>query len=225
MSPAAKEDLEWWIHEVSRWNGRSLQATPPELEIEIDASLAGWGAYCQGNLTGRWSEEEQSLHINELELLAALFALRAFLKHVRDVSVLLKSDNVTTVAYINRLGGTRSGVLVHIAKELWLWCLQRGIAIKAQHLPGKDNLNADFMSRHLRDRADWILNPALFNLINQMWGPLEVDLFATRFSAGVQIRKQKLQMLSFRTGGTCGLMLTLRSASLLVFWRRLFAIK
>ena len=71
MSPAAKEDLEWWIHEVSRWNGRSLQATPPELEIETDASMTGWGAYCQGNLTGgRWSEEEQSLHINELELLA-----------------------------------------------------------------------------------------------------------------------------------------------------------
>ena len=57
MSPAAEEDLEWWIHKVSRWNGRSLQATPPELEIETDASLAGWGAYCQGNFTGgRWSE-------------------------------------------------------------------------------------------------------------------------------------------------------------------------
>ena len=183
MSAAAKEDIEWWIHEVSKWNGRSLQATSPELEIETDASLTGWGAYCQGNLTGgRWSEEEQSLHINELKLLAAQFALRAFLKNVRDVSVLLKSDNVTTVAYINHLGGTRSGVLVNISKELWLWCLQRGIALKAQHLPGKENLNADFMSRHLRDRTDWILNPALFNLINQMWGPLQVDLFATRFS-------------------------------------------
>ena len=53
----------------------------------------------------------QSLHINELELLAALFALKAFLKHVRDISVLLKSDNVTTVTYINHLGGTRSRVL------------------------------------------------------------------------------------------------------------------
>ena len=183
MSTAAKEDIEWWIHEVSKWNGRSLQATLPELEIETDASLTGWGAYCQGNLTGgRWSEEEQSLHINELELLAAQFALRAVLKNVRDVSVLLKSDNVTTVAYINHLGGTRSRVLVNISKELWLWCLQRGIALKAQHLPGKENLKADFVSRHLRDRTDWILNPALFNLINQMWGPLQVDLFATRFS-------------------------------------------
>ena len=63
------------------------------------------GAYCQGGLTGgRLSQEERRLHINKLELLAALFALKAFLKHVRNTSVLLKSDNVTTVAYINRLG-------------------------------------------------------------------------------------------------------------------------
>ena len=41
MSPAAREDLEWWLHKVSRWNGRSLQTTPPELEIETDASLTG----------------------------------------------------------------------------------------------------------------------------------------------------------------------------------------
>ena len=40
----------------------------------------------------------------------------------------------------------------------------------------------DFMSCHLRDRTDWILNPSLFSLINQMWGPLQLDLFATRFS-------------------------------------------
>ena len=99
-------------------------------------------------------------------MLAALFALKAILKHVRDV--LLKSDNVTTVAYINRLGGTRSRVLANIAKELWLWCLQKRITLKAQHLPGKENLNADFMSRHLRDRTDWTLNPVLFNLISQM---------------------------------------------------------
>ena len=57
-----------------------------------------------------------------------------------------------------------------------------GQHLKAQHLPGKENLNADFMCRHLRDRTDWILNPTLFDLINQMWGPLQVDIFAMRLS-------------------------------------------
>ena len=100
--PNCQGSPRWWLHKVSMWNGKSLQASPPQLEIETNASLTGWGAYCQGNLIGgRWSEEE----------LAALFALKTYLKHAWYVSVLLISDNVTTVANINHLGGTRSCVL------------------------------------------------------------------------------------------------------------------
>ena len=105
-----------------------------------------WQDGGQGGLTG-WSQEERRLHINELELLPALFALKAFLKHVQYTSVLLKSDNVTTVAYINRLGGRKSHSLVEISKELWAWCLHRGIVLQAQHLLGRLNINADFIYR------------------------------------------------------------------------------
>ena len=36
---------------------------------------------------------------------------------------------------------------------------------------------------HEHSSREWILNLELFNVINQQWGPLEVDLFASRFSA------------------------------------------
>ena len=160
---------EWWLSSVNNWNCRALQAVSPSLELETDASQTEWGAYCQGGLIGsRWSQEERRLHIKEQELLAALFALKAFLKHVRNTSVLLKSDSVTTMAYINRLGGTTSCTLREISKELWAWCLPRGIVLQAQHLPGRLNINADFMSRHLQHRTDWMLNPAIFKIINQL---------------------------------------------------------
>ena len=61
-------------------------------------------------------------------------------------------------------------------------CLERGITLQAQYIPGEINISADFMSHHLRERTDWILNPALFRHINHAWVPLQVDLFATRFS-------------------------------------------
>jgi hypothetical protein len=48
MSREAREDLEWWLHNVSTWNGRSLQALSPEWEIETDASRTGWGAFLPG---------------------------------------------------------------------------------------------------------------------------------------------------------------------------------
>ena len=81
------------------------------------------------------------------------------------------------------MGGTRSPIVVDLTRTVWQWCLERKISLVAQHIPGKVNFRADFLSRHLRDRTDWILNPELFSVINQQWGPIEVDLFASRFSA------------------------------------------
>ena len=72
--------------------------------------------------------------------------------------MLVKSDNTTVVSHINRMGGMKSPLLVCLVKELWQWCLQRTIQLRAEHLPGKENLMADFLSRHLRDRSVWILN-------------------------------------------------------------------
>ena len=36
-------------------------------------------------------------------------------------------DNTSAVAYINYLGGTVSPDLVSLAKDLWMWCLERNI--------------------------------------------------------------------------------------------------
>ena len=165
-------------------NGRQTQDPLPDLEIETDASLQGWGAYCAGECTGGcWSDEEKTYHINALELLGATFGIMAFCKHNRVRSVFLLTDNTTVVAHINRMGGTRSPFLVQFTKNLWQWCLDRGVQLSAQHLPGKKNLRADYLSRYLRDRSDWVLDAELFGMINSRLGPLEVDLFTTRFSA------------------------------------------
>ena len=53
---------------------------------------------------------------------------------------------------------------------------------EADHIPWKENTTADRESRVFLDRWDWKLNPDLFNLIQQMFGPLEIDLFASRIS-------------------------------------------
>ena len=91
-------------------------------------------------------------------------------------------DNVSVMSYVNRMGETKSSILLQLAKNLWQWCIHKGIHLTAQHIPGKLNFTADFMSRHLRDRSDWILDAEIFEMINDRLGPMEVDLFATRFS-------------------------------------------
>lgn len=109
-----------------------------------------------GTLTsGRWSKEEEHLHINELELLAALFSLKAFLKHTRDVSV--TEEWQCNNGFLHKSSWRHK--ITNSSEYSKTLSLQRGITLRAQHLhvPRKENLKADFMSRHLRDRTDWVL--------------------------------------------------------------------
>lgn len=183
LSPLSQEELSWWQEKLAHWNGKPLLHRQKSMIIESDASLQGWGAVCNGTRTGGpWSQLEQQMHINCLELLAATLAVKSFVKDQKGISVLLQLDNQTAVAYINNLGGTVSPQLTDLAKALWLWALSRDLVLSAEYIPGATNCVADVESRTLRDRTDWKLHPQIFNQINQKWGPLEVDLFATRLS-------------------------------------------
>ena len=92
-------------------------------------------------------------------------------------------DNTTAIAYLNHMGGTRSQSLAQCALQLWQWCLQRGITISAEHLPGVKNIKADVESRTLHSSAEWMLHPMLCQWIMQVMGPCRVDLFATRLNS------------------------------------------
>ena len=55
----------------------------------------------------------------------------------------LKMDSMSALAYMNKLEGTISPQLNCLAKELWLWCMETHILLKAQHLAGVLNTVAD----------------------------------------------------------------------------------
>ena len=77
----------------------------PTNELRTDASKKGWGAYLKGDTTqGLWSVSESQLHINELELKAAHFAVQAFGERLQNKHVKILCDNATTVAYVNAKG-------------------------------------------------------------------------------------------------------------------------
>ena len=75
----------------------------PDLVIETDASLLGWGAATEQMSTGSlWSEEERTHHINLLELAGGALTVKTFTKGRKNIQVLLRMDNTTAIAYINR---------------------------------------------------------------------------------------------------------------------------
>lgn len=131
-------------------NGKSILAQEPDLIVETDASMQGWGAVCKGVRTGGpWSQIEQEHHINYLELLAAMFAVKAFAKSQENMHIHLRMDNRTAVSYVNRMGGTRSPTLSGLAIQLWQWCLKKNLSLSAEYLPGPDNCVVDEESKRI----------------------------------------------------------------------------
>ena len=63
---------------------------------------------------------------------------------------------------------------------MWAW---KGTSKKtAQHLLGKENQIANGESQTLKDQSDWMLTRSIFEKINRLFGPLEVDLTALRLT-------------------------------------------
>ncbi|KAJ8015947.1 hypothetical protein DPEC_G00001990 [Dallia pectoralis] len=109
--------------------------------------------------------------------------LTHFAPRLRDRDVLIRSDNRATVAYINRQGGVRSPVLHEAATRLWLWAHRHLRSLSAVHVPGRQNVGADLMSRGGPRDDDWRLNPEIVSLIWERFGEARADLFAARENA------------------------------------------
>ena len=157
-------------------------SSPTTLDIYSDAGNCGWSATCNGVRTdGLWSSAEKQLHIKCLELKAAFLVLQAFTKDRDSCVIDLFSDNTITVVCINKMGSSKVQCNA-ITCNLWLWCISRNICVKALHLPGSDNIAADKQSRTTGLETEWSLDSTLFDNLNFLFGPFDVDLFASRIN-------------------------------------------
>ena len=169
-----REDISWWRHNANKYPVL-LSPHLPAITITTDASNTGWDGISDGVVTGGlWSKDEQSLHINCLELKAALLSIKAFISNKRNCFVHLLSDNTTTVMCINNQGSTKKACNI-ITRELWVWCIVRNNWITASHLPGVDNIEADKKSRCLGLETEWSLLAAEFCRVEARYGPFDTE--------------------------------------------------
>ena len=148
--------------------------------VHSSASLTGWGGTCLERAIGGGWPLTETRHINLLELRAVVLVLQHFKLQGRHV--LVRSDNRTTVAYINRQGGVRSAALLGTAENLWLWASENVLSLKALHISGLENRGANLMSRGGPLPEEWMLHPEVVKQIWAQFGKAELDLFANRRS-------------------------------------------
>ena len=186
LSRKALLELEWWEENVGP-STKLIYQSQPDIFIYTDASLAGWGAFDKSTNTksgGEWLQsDKENMHINYLELKAVYFALQSFCYALKNVHVRFMVDNITAVAYIREMGGSKSLLCNEMAHKIWTFANERKIWISSAHLPGKLNTVADAESRKFNKELEWQLNPSTFKLLlAKLNFHCDIDLFASRLN-------------------------------------------
>ena len=176
-----------------QWSGLSFIPVQHNHVLTTDASSHGWGGWWrrvgqkprrEDEARGFFLHRESRMSSNSRELHAVLYSTMAAAPRLKNSVVLVETDNSTTMAYVNHLGG-RSRFLSEVAHRLWRVTNQFGITLRAVHRPGVENRRADLLSRWKQDSTDLKLDPKYFRLAEQRWGRHTVDLFATRLNRPV----------------------------------------
>ena len=180
VSPELSHQLTWGTFVLHLLIGRPFKPLQLTVQVTTDASRTGWGAHCAVHkIHALLSSSKKLLHINLLEILAVIKALRAFYPLVVGCRMQVATDNITTLYYINKQGGTHSLSLLYLAIHLWEWCYNHHIFPIAIHVSTEDNDVADHLSR----LATRVLNDSVFAHICSRCSTLAIDVFATQINA------------------------------------------
>lgn len=77
------------------------------------------------------------MHINSLQL-------KETKKLTEANTVHLQKDNITALAYLIKMGGTKSSELNRMVQEIWEFLTSKSIITPAEYLPRSMNFNADW---------------------------------------------------------------------------------
>ena len=113
-------ELNLWVQNLHLTKRKILVSASPKLVIAPDASLRGWGAFCQGQKTGGpWRALEKKYHINVLESYAVKYAVLTFTcMYPKGKSIHIQMDKIVALSYLVKLrGGTQNKTLITLSKE------------------------------------------------------------------------------------------------------------
>ena len=179
ISDLARAELQWWLLATAH-GPAPIRSHFYHFCIWTDASLTGWGAFKPPDrVCGWWAADRQNCHINELELWAIWEALSHFADQWSNVAILLRVDNTTAVAIINRMGSVSYPRLHALALRIWQFCEKRNIWLKASYIATGDNVVADAESRHEMRHSEWGLSTEAFQSIQLAFFQPDIDLFAS----------------------------------------------
>ena len=151
LPPSFFADIHWWLQFLPVFNGTCIALKyAPVNDVYIDASRSGSGflfANDWGYCSWKWDfPAMQDFHINEMEIMSAVFAARRWAPYWANSRVVFHTDSITARAALQK-GTARSGRIMPYLQELFWWSAQFNFSIDAVYIPGRDNDTPDIISR------------------------------------------------------------------------------
>ena len=172
----------------SKTRGRRSFPLNAGLELLLGRVRRRLGRYRRGtpNVRSLDSKPKGTLHQHQEDDGSTERPLRVQLSSQRQDDRSL-CDNVTTVAYLRRLGGTRSQVLFLKAREILQWVESMEITLLPQFIQGSLNTRADLLSRpNVMIGSKWTLHQEVVQDLLLLC-PAIIDLFATSLTARLPV--------------------------------------
>jgi len=188
LSHQAVRDVQALAKFPSRWNGAPIWTPAGDVQLISDASDVGWGALVKqgpkvvGRVQGRWSRYMAGQHIMVRETAAVRLGLRSFLPVCAGKVVEAVVDNSASFYGVKHWASRSQGLMGQMRKIFSL--LDREEITLVPRLIKSAANPADALSRFKKD-AEWSLQERSFGLLEGLYGPHSIDLFAEAGNAKV----------------------------------------
>jgi len=181
LSHQAVKDVRALASFPARWNGSFIWAPAADASLITDASDVGWGAIYRSEgevmkAQGFWGQHMASQHIMYRETAGVRLGLREFLPLVEGKVVEVVVDNSATF-YGTKSWVSRSPELMVQLRKIFHLCDGHDITVVPRLVKSAAN-PADSLSRFKQD-AEWELGKRGFDLVEALYGPHSIDLFAS----------------------------------------------
>ena len=172
--------MNWFNVFRSQYNGVTFYDNLTcNAEIHLDASLTGLGAIFDNMVYSLPIERNyMGYSIVQLEILNILVACKVWAAHWSNKRIKIWCDNLAVVEVLNS-GRSRDDTLATCARNIWLLSAMYNFDILLYHIPGRDNITADLLSRWTNSHEDYI---KLYQLVpDAIWIQTNTELTFLNF--------------------------------------------
>ena len=166
------QDLDWFVKFLPQFNGItyiSRRLIDDSQSVFLDACLTGMGAVWKDRVYATPVVQILNfiLTIVHLEMLNVVITLCTWAKYWQHTNVVFFCDNLAVV-HVVETKRTRDEFLALCLHNIWLLAALHDVEIEFKHIPGKENIVADVLSRiysgssvdegvlrHLRENHIW----------------------------------------------------------------------